>query len=133
MNLGLGAVSSSIRAVYRQVEFRRQVKLTVEHKRVVAHRTLSASAGTQTRMMDVYVVTATNMSPRREIVVRRAWFDTTPNVEIQSRDLPARIKPEDSWSREVAAHNVPGTPAEALLLARCQLAPDDKTIHSRPT
>jgi hypothetical protein len=36
MKLGLGAVMTSVRAAYRQVEFRRQVKLTVEHKRLVA-------------------------------------------------------------------------------------------------
>ena len=83
-------------------------------------------------MKDVYVVTITNKSPRRDIVVKRVWFDTTPNVEIRSPELPVRISPEDPWSREVPAHTVPGKHAEVECLGRCQLSPDDKIIHSRP-
>lgn len=133
MNVGPGAVWSSILALRRQLEFRRQIKLTVEHKRDLAMRTSSAFVGTHTHLKDVYIVTVTNKSPKRDLVVKRVWFATTPEVEIPSPELPVRIKPEDSWSREVRTHTVPGTPAEVQRLARCQLAVDDKIIKSRPT
>jgi hypothetical protein len=84
-------------------------------------------------MKDVYIVTVTNMSPRRDIVVKRVWFDTTPSVDVTSPELPVRIPPEESWSREVRAGTVPGEPAEVMRLARCQLAPDDKVITPRKT
>ena len=131
MNLGFGAIWTPIRAAIRQIDFRRQVELTVEHKRLVAFRALSSFTGTRRHMMDVYVVTVTNKSPKRDIVVNRVWFDTTPNVEIQSRDLPVRIEPEASWSRDVRVGSVPGTPAEVQRLGRCELSPDDKIIESR--
>ncbi len=130
MKLGLGSILTSVRAAYRQVEFRRQIELTVEHKHVAASRTSSAFAGTQTHAKDVYIVTVTNKSPTRDIVVKRVWFDTTPNVDVRSPDLPVRIPTEESWSREVPAHTVPGTPAEVQRLGRCQLSPDDKIIES---
>ena len=129
MNLGLGAVLTPIKAAYRQVEFRRQVKLTVEHKNVGGTRTWSAFTGSRSYMKDVYVIT--NKSPKRDLVVNRVWLDTTPTVEIRSPELPVRIAPEDRWSREVPAHTVPGTHAEVERLGRCQLSPDDKIIKSR--
>jgi hypothetical protein len=128
---GFGAIWIPIRAAIRQIGFRRQVKLTVEHKRLVAFRALSSFTGTRKHMKDVYVVTVTNKSLRRDIVVNRVWFDTTPNVEIQSRDLPVRIEPEGSWSGEIPVDTVPGTPAEVQRLGRCELSPDNKIIESR--
>ncbi len=132
MNFGSGAVRSAIQAAYRQFEVRRQVKLTVEHKRSVVSRTWSEFTGTHTHMKNVYIVTVTNKSPNRDLVVKRVWFATTPEVEIPSPELPVRIEPEESWSRDVPADTIPGTPEEVQLLARCQLAPDDKIIKSRP-
>jgi hypothetical protein len=131
--LGLGAIFASLRAGYRQLEFRRQVKLTVEHERNrVVMRTASALVGSRTDRRDFYVVTVTNMSPRREIVVRRVWFATTPEQEVNRADRPVRIRPEDFWRKDVPADTVPGEPEEVLLLARCQLAPDDRIIESSP-
>ena len=132
MNVGPGAVWGSIRALGRQLEGRRQVKLTVEHTRSVVSRTWSEFTGTQTHMKNVYIVTVANKSPKRDLVVKRVWFATTPEVEIPSPDLPVRIEPEESWSRDVPADTVPGEPEEVQRLARCQLGPDDKIIKSRP-
>ena len=132
MNPGISAIWTPIRAAIRQIDFRRQVELNVEHKRLVAFRALSSFTGTRRHIEDVYVVTVTNKSPKRDIVVNRVWFDTTPNVEIQSRDFPVRIEPEASWSRDVPVGSVPGTPAEVQRLGRCELSPDNKIIESHP-
>jgi hypothetical protein len=76
MNVGPGAVWSSIRAAARQLNFRRQVRLTVEHKRIVPMRTSSPAFGTHTYEKDVYIVTVTNKSPTRNIVVNRGCSGT---------------------------------------------------------
>jgi hypothetical protein len=44
-------------------------------------------------MKDVYVVTVTNKSPTRDLVVNKVWFATTPIVDVKSPDLPVRIAP----------------------------------------
>ena len=129
MRIGLGAVLASVRAAYRQGQFPRQVALTAEYERVVTSRRSSEFIGTHTHVNDVYIVTVTNESPTREIVVTRVWFDTAPSVDISSPDLPVRISPEESWASEVPAHTVPGRPADVLRLARCQLSPDNKIIQ----
>ena len=129
MRIGLAAVLASVRAAYRQGQFPRQVALTAEYERVVISRQSSGFIGTRTHVNDVYIVTVTNESPTREIVVTRIWFETAPSVDIGSPDLPVRISPGGSWAGEVPAHAVPGTPADVVRLARCQLAPDNKIVQ----
>jgi hypothetical protein len=127
----LGGVLSSIRAAYRQLQFRRQVDLTVEFdpQRVVS-RTGSALSGTKTHTADFYVIRIANKSPTRTAVIRRVWFETTPRVTVV--DAEFEVDPERSWKKDVRVSTVPGELEKVLLLARCRLSPDDKVIKSRP-
>ena len=132
VNPGISAIWTPIRAAIRQIEFRRQVELNVEHNASSrsGHRRRRSREPVPT-LKDVYVVTVTNKSPKRDIVVNRVWFDTTPTSRSRV-PIPVRIEPEASWSRDVPVGSVPGTPAEVQRLGRCELSPDNKIIESHP-
>jgi hypothetical protein len=122
---------ASAKAAYRQFEFRRQVDFTVRHEvgRVVS-RTGSALTGTKTYRHDIYVVRITNKSPKRGLVVRRVWFETTPATEVTAKEF--KIEPDESWTKDVPVSSVPGDPPAVLRLGRCALGPDDKVAESHP-
>ena len=74
----------------------------------------------------------TNASPKRDIVVTHLWLDTTPRVQVLDAALPVRLRYSAPWETAVALGEVPAPSDEVPWLARCQLAPDDKIVRSRP-
>ena len=105
----------------------------MKHERRRVGGTASAFSDTRRYHDDFYVVTVTNRSSTRDIVVTRVWLDTVPPVDVATASqLPLQIKPEIPWTKDVRASTVPGEPDAVMRLGRCQLSPDNKIIESRP-
>jgi hypothetical protein len=96
----------------------------------VVLRTGSALTGTKTHRADFYVARIIDRSPKRGLVVRRVWFDTTPATEVTAKEFT--IDPDRSWTKDVRASSVPGDPVAVLRLGCCALGPDDRVVESRP-
>jgi hypothetical protein len=79
-----------------------------------------------------FYVRVVNASHDRDIVVTHVWFDTEPRVDVHDPQLPLRLAYSAPWETEVPVADIPVDPDEALWLARCLLAPDDKVVKSRP-
>lgn len=109
---------------------RRKVRLTVHR----AHELAGVDASTRQPILgrENYYVTVTNASPQRDVVVTHIWLDTTPPVHIHDPALPVRLRYSAPWETVVAVDEVPAPDEEVPWLARCQLAPDDKVVKSRP-
>ena len=79
-----------------------------------------------------FYVNVTNASHDRDVNVTHIWFDSTPPLYVQDRDLPKRLAYGASWETAVPLSEVPGDPDEALWLARCRLSHSKKVIRSKP-
>lgn len=110
-------------------QFRRKVRLTVHR----ANEVTGFDAARQPILgRENFYVTITNASRDRDIVVTHVWLDTQPPVHVHDPALPVRLRYGAPSETVVPLDQVPG-PAEVVpWLARCRLAPDDKTVKSRP-
>ena len=109
---------------------RRNVRLTVHR----ANEVVGVDPATRQPILgrENYYVTVTNASPERDIVVTHMWLDMKPPVHVHDPALPVRLRYSAPWETAVAVDEVPGPSEEVPWLARCQLAPDDQIVKSRP-
>jgi hypothetical protein len=108
---------------------RRKVRLTVHRAHEVTGHQPSGEA---ILGRENYYIRVMNASPERDIVVTHIWMDTNPRVDVIDAALPVRMRHSAPWETAIPVDKVPGDPDEALWLARCRLAPDDKVVKSRP-
>lgn len=109
---------------------RRRVKLTVHRAHAVAMPVLGAEEleiGEEN-----FYINITNASHDRDIVVTHVWLDTVPPLQVLDPALPVRLKYSAPWETAVPVADVPENTTDVEWLARCQVAPDDKIIKSRP-
>jgi hypothetical protein len=109
---------------------RRKVRLTVHR----ANEVVGVDPVTRQPRLgrENYYITVTNVSHERDIVVTHVWLETKPPVHIHDPTLPVRLRYSVPWETAVAVDDVPSPSEEVPWLARCQLAPDDKIVKSRP-
>ncbi|MHB8643893.1 MAG: hypothetical protein ACYDA3_13515 [Gaiellaceae bacterium] len=81
--------------------------------------------------VECYFVNVTNRSPQREVVVTHVWFDSDPPVQVLTKPLPVRLRPDDPWETFAEVGDVPAEREKVLYLARVRLSTDD-VIKSRP-
>lgn len=110
---------------------RRKVKLTV-HRAYRVDGLADFGSGTIEMGDEYYVITVTNASRQRDIVVTHVWLDTTPPIQIVDADLPVRLPHTAPWETAVPVRSIPEGTADVEWRARCQITPDDKVIKSNP-
>jgi hypothetical protein len=111
---------------------RRKVRLTVHQARPIEAYIGIPSVTASSDDSDIYCVTVTNASKERDVVVTHVWFATQPEVHIPDEELPVRLKYSEPWETYIPVDAVPAPVSEVGWLARCNLAPDDKVVKSRP-
>jgi hypothetical protein len=125
----LGWTFALARFLRRRHQSRRKVTLTV-------HRAYPIVAGINGQILPTgpehFYIRIANASRDRDIVVTHMWFDTEPRVDIHDRVFPLRLPYSAPWETAVPVDEIPADPEKAMWLARCLLAPDDKTVKSRP-
>jgi hypothetical protein len=109
---------------------RRKVRLTVH----CANAVVGIDLATQQTILgrENYYITITNASRDRDIVVTHVWLDTTPRMGVVDAALPVRLRYSAPWETVVPVDKVAAPKDQVPWLARCQLAPDDKIVKSRP-
>jgi hypothetical protein len=110
---------------------RRKVKLTV-HRATKFLAGFSFGDDVHTMEGEYYFITVTNASRERDIVVTHVWLDTDPRVDVVDTALPVRLRYSQPWETSVPVEQVPEGTTDVEWRARCQLAPDDKVVKSRP-
>jgi hypothetical protein len=128
----IGPLVSVLGWVRARHQSRRKVKLTVHRADLIGGMAARGDAVMEARV-DSFFITVTNASHDRDIVVTHIWLDTVPPLHVHDSALPVRLKYSAPWETSVPASEVPGRDLDKVpWLARCQLAPDDKVIKSRP-
>ena len=133
MRLGAGWVWGSVKAAYRQVQFRRQVELTVEHKRLVASRTSSPASGTSTtHMKDVYIVTVTN-SRRRGTSSSRGSGSTRRRMSTSRvPSYPAALRPKSRGAERYEPIPFPVRPRKCSVSVGVSSRPTTRSSSPAP-
>lgn len=91
----------------------------VRHVRVRTHRAYLPPN------VDCYFINVTNLSPQRDAEITHVWMASDPEVHVLNlqRQLPRRLRPEESWETWIEVDRLPENVREtAHALARVRLS-----------